>query len=219
VLEPELEQAKKEIGDLAVDMDDVLIYALYPVTGKRFLKWKYGKEQPPADLKPRTLEDVAAEREWIRKAMAGELVEKPKKQAPAKSDHLRTFNIFVDDEYFEVGVEEIGGAPTVTYVQPDSSPKTAVPRMRVPASAPAMPETANPAADVEGTPLSAPMPGMILNYQKNVGDSVNEGDTIVILEAMKMENALPAPTSGTIKAINFISGDSVVKGDVLAIIG
>jgi len=219
VLEPELEQAKKEIGDLAVDMDDVLIYALYPVTGKRFLKWKYGKEQPPADLKPRTLEDVAAEREWIRKAMAGELVEKPKKQAPAKSDHLRTFNIFVDDEYFEVGVEEIGGAPTVTYVQPDSSPKTAVPRMRVPASAPAMPETANPAADVEGTPLSAPMPGMILNYQKNVGDSVNEGDTIVILEAMKMENALPAPTSGTIKAINFNSGDSVVKGDVLAIIG
>ena len=219
VLEPELEQAKKEIGDLAVDMDDVLIYALYPVTGKRFLKWKYGKEQPPADLKPRTLEDVAAEREWIRKAMAGELVEKPQKQAPAKSDHLRTFNIFVDDEYFEVGVEEIGGAPTVTYVQPDSSPKTAVPRMRVPASAPAMPETANPAADVEGTPLSAPMPGMILNYQKNVGDSVNEGDTIVILEAMKMENALPAPTSGTIKAINFNSGDSVVKGDVLAIIG
>jgi oxaloacetate decarboxylase alpha subunit/pyruvate carboxylase subunit B len=63
------------------------------------------------------------------------------------------------------------------------------------------------------------MPGMIVSYEKNVGDSINEGETVVILEAMKMENALPAPASGTIKAINFSSGDSVAKGAVLCIIG
>ena len=57
------------------------------------------------------------------------------------------------------------------------------------------------------------------NYLKKEGDSVNAGETVVILEAMKMENALPAPTSGTIKAINFTSGDSVQKNDVLAVIG
>jgi pyruvate carboxylase subunit B len=56
VLEPELEKAKEEIGDLAVDMDDLVLYAIYPVTGKKFLKWKYGKEEPPAEVKPITLE-------------------------------------------------------------------------------------------------------------------------------------------------------------------
>jgi oxaloacetate decarboxylase alpha subunit/pyruvate carboxylase subunit B len=63
------------------------------------------------------------------------------------------------------------------------------------------------------------MPGMIISYAKNVGDAIEEGDTVLILEAMKMENALPAPASGTIKAINYASGDSVAKGDVLAVIG
>jgi oxaloacetate decarboxylase alpha subunit/pyruvate carboxylase subunit B len=63
------------------------------------------------------------------------------------------------------------------------------------------------------------MPGMIISYEKNVGDSINEGETVVILEAMKMENALPAPASGTIKSINFSSGDSVAKGAVLCVIG
>jgi oxaloacetate decarboxylase alpha subunit/pyruvate carboxylase subunit B len=63
------------------------------------------------------------------------------------------------------------------------------------------------------------MPGMIVKYEKEVGDSVSQGETVVILEAMKMENALPAPASGTIKSVNFSSGDSVAKGDVLAVIG
>jgi pyruvate carboxylase subunit B len=63
------------------------------------------------------------------------------------------------------------------------------------------------------------MPGMIVNYEKQVGDAVNEGETVVILEAMKMENALAAPASGTIKAINYSSGDNVAKGDVLCVIG
>jgi len=60
---------------------------------------------------------------------------------------------------------------------------------------------------------------MIVSYQKHVGDSVNTGDTVVILEAMKMENALPAPAGGTIQTINFSSGDTVAKGDVLCVIG
>jgi oxaloacetate decarboxylase alpha subunit/pyruvate carboxylase subunit B len=63
------------------------------------------------------------------------------------------------------------------------------------------------------------MPGMIVRYDKNVGDSVTEGETVVILEAMKMENALPSPASGTIKSINFSAGDSVKKDAVLCVIG
>jgi oxaloacetate decarboxylase alpha subunit/pyruvate carboxylase subunit B len=67
--------------------------------------------------------------------------------------------------------------------------------------------------------MTAPMPGMIVKYVKAVGDKVKEGETLVVLEAMKMENALPAPAGGTVKTLNFSSGDSVKKGDVLAVVG
>jgi oxaloacetate decarboxylase alpha subunit/pyruvate carboxylase subunit B len=52
----------------------------------------------------------------------------------------------------------------------------------------------------------------------DVGDKVKAGDIVVMLEAMKMENAIPAPADGVIKAVNFGPGASVKKGDVLAII-
>jgi len=233
VLEPELGKAKEEIGDLAVDMDDLVLYAIYPVTGKKFLKWKYGKEEPPAEVRPRTMEQVKAEDELVKKAKKGLLVEKSSKTAPEKSENLRTFNVFVGDEYFEVGVDALGESPVLNYVQQmPAQPMPAMARMAAPSAAPR--STAPPAAEkapepaaeapaapasVEGTPLKAPMPGMIVNYLKQVGDSVDEGETVVVLEAMKMENALPAPCAGSVKAINYASGDSVSKNDVLLVIG
>jgi oxaloacetate decarboxylase alpha subunit/pyruvate carboxylase subunit B len=227
VLEPELEKAKEATKGLAKDIDDVLIYALYPVTGMKFLKWKYGKEAPPAETKARTMEEVRAEDELVRKAKAGILVEKPQKKAPAPSENLRKFNVFVDGDYFEVGVDAIGAPPVVRYAPPMAAPvamaapaPSAAPAATPPA-APKAPKAEAPkaAADTQGTPLAAPMPGMIVKYHKNVGDKVSEGETLVVLEAMKMENALPSPATGTVKAVNFGSGDSVKKGDVLAVVG
>ena len=220
VLEPELDKAKEEIGDLAADIDDVILYALYPTTGKKFLKWKYGKEQPPAEVTPRTMEEVKKEEELVKKAKAGLLVER-KPEAPEKTDAYRTFNVFVDNEYFQVDVETPQGMPTVAYQAPAQT-QTAAPAPAAPQPAPAAaPKAAAPApaASVDGTPLTAPMPGMVVSYAKKVGDAVSKGDTVVILEAMKMENALPAPVDGTVKAINYDSGDSVAKNDVLAVIG
>jgi len=226
VLEPELAKAQEEIKGLAVDLDDEILYAIYPVTGKRFLKWKYGKEEPPAEVKPKTLEQAKAEQELIAKAKAGELIEKPSKDTPEKGEGARKFNVFVDDEYYEVEVDEPGGAPIVTYAPPaaaaapqvaaaPASAAPAAPTKPAPAAAPAEPV---PAA-VEGTPMLAPMPGMIVSYDKNEGDSVSEGETVLILEAMKMENALAAPCDGVVKGIKYQSGDSVGKGDVLCVIG
>ncbi len=231
VLEPELKKAQDDVKGLAVDLDDELIYAIYPVTGKRFLQWKYGKEPVPDDVKPITLEQIKAKKELIQKALAGKLVEKTEKEAPAKGDNLRKFNVFVDDDYFEVGVEEIGGAPVVSYIQPakaaaaaaaTAAPAAAPARPAAPSAPKAAPAAAKAAAAapaVDGTPINAPMPGMIVRFEKNVGDKVSKGETVVILEAMKMENALAAPVDGTIKAINFKSSDSVPKGAVLCVIG
>jgi oxaloacetate decarboxylase alpha subunit/pyruvate carboxylase subunit B len=226
VLEPELKKAQESIKGLAKDLDDELIYALYPVTGQKFLKWKYGQEAPPAETKPVTMEEVRRQDELVRKAKAGQLVEKPKKAAPAASENLRKFNVFVDGEYFQVGVDPVGGAPAVAYARPAAAPMSApaaapAPAAAAPAPAAEAPKAAAPApaAEAKGTPLTAPMPGMVVKYLKNVGDKVKEGETLLVLEAMKMENALPSPATGTVKALNFNSGDSVKKGDVLAVVG
>ena len=66
--------------------------------------------------------------------------------------------------------------------------------------------------------LRAPIPGMILEYKKKVGDKVKAGETVVVLEAMKMFNNLAAPCDGEIKDIDFKAGESVVKGDILCYI-
>src|SRR5210317_501629 len=102
VLEPELEKAQEEIKGLAVDLDDEILYAIYPVTGKKFLKWKYGKEEPPEEVRAKTLEEAKAELALIAKAKAGELIEKTPKDVPEKGENLREFSVFVDDEYFKV---------------------------------------------------------------------------------------------------------------------
>ena len=219
VLEPELEKAKEEVGSLAKDIDDVILYAQFPVTGKKFLEWKYGVTPAPDSVKPISLEDVKKRDEIIRKAKAGELVEKKQKR-PAKTEAVRTFNVFVDNEFFSVDVDPVGGTPIASAPQAVQS-RVAAPAAPAPAApaAPAPPVKQEPSpASHAGTLLLAPMPGMIVKYEKKVGDKVAQGDTVVVLEAMKMENALPAPCDGTISAIDFESGDSITKGAVLCVI-
>ena len=76
MLEPELDAARELVKDISDNIGDVLIAAIYPITGLRFLKWKYGLESPPPEVKAKTLEDVQREDELIAKAKAGQLVEK-----------------------------------------------------------------------------------------------------------------------------------------------
>jgi len=212
VLEPELDKAKEEIGDLAVDMDDLILYAQFPVTGRKFLEWKYGKVEPPASVKAITLADVKAKDEVIKKAKAGQLIE-AKPDTPEKTENVRSFNVFVDNEYFSVDVDPTGEmqafAPQAQQARPVQAAASAA------SVAPAVKAAPQPTAVADGTLLLAPMPGMIVSYAKNVGDTVKKGDPIVVLEAMKMENSLTAPCDGTVQGITFASGDTVAKGAVL----
>ena len=225
VLEPELEKAKAEIGDLAADMDDLLIYAQFPVTGRKFLEWKYGRAEVPDSVKPITMEFVKKQDELVKKAKAGQLVER-KAATPEKSERVRTFNVFVDNEYFSVDVDPTGDAPvamapravvaTAPVARAVAAPTAPAPAPAVKAAPAAAP--APVAADAGGTPIKAPMPGMIIRFNKNVGDAVTKGEAVVVLEAMKMENALVAPCDGVLKAINCKSGDTVAKGATLCVV-
>lgn len=193
-LEPELQAVKEEVKGLAQNLDDELIYALYPTTGKRFLNWKYGKQEIPEDVKPKTLEQLKEEDELVRKALSGELTAKAKKDKPA---NLRSFDVYVDGEYFNVEVADPnmkGGGTVLKKIEKQT-------------------------ADTEDSGnLYAPIPGMVIEYKVNIGDKVKAGDTVVVLEAMKMFNNLAAPFDGVIKEIKFKTGDSVAKGDILCYI-
>lgn len=79
--------------------------------------------------------------------------------------------------------------------------------------------TTKPAAAAAfGKPVVAPLPGTINEIKVKVGDKVNAGDTVVVLEAMKMQNNIDAETSGTIASINVNKGDAVMEGDTLVTI-
>ena len=209
VLEPEMAKAKKETKDIAKDIGDVLVYTLYPTTGMRFLKWKYGLEQPPPETKAKTLEDIQREDEIITKARAGELVDKSDVKVVAAPANIG-FDVFIDGRSHRVdislgsGSPMVPGAPKVAPTSPSDGKGETVKEDNIPADA---------------TPVAAPMPGTIIRYLVEKGNKVEPGDGIVVLEAMKMENVLPAPEGGKIIAVNYSAGDKVNMDDVLAVIG
>jgi len=142
---------------------------------------------------------------------------------------MKKFKITVDGNTYEVEVEELNGgiAPLVSKPAPkpvlrETSSTTPKPVPKS-ASKPAAPKPAlKPKASATpagGEEVNAPMPGKILQLKVKEGDSVSEGDTLLILEAMKMENEIVANASGSVKKINVAVNDMVDTGDVLLVIG
>lgn len=74
---------------------------------------------------------------------------------------------------------------------------------------------AKPAAPGKGTQVKAPLPGVVMSIPVKVSDAVKAADTVLVLEAMKMENAIHAGVDGHVAAINVAAGDSVADGAVL----
>ena len=86
------------------------------------------------------------------------------------------------------------------------------------AAAPAAAAAPAPVVAGDGTPVTAPMPGNVLKVLVKPGEAVSEGQTVVILEAMKMENEINAPCAGTVKQIVADVGSVVATGDTLVLI-
>lgn len=118
---------------------------------------------------------------------------------------MKEYTITVNGVAYDVTVDEKGNGGA-------SVAPSAAPAVKAAAPAPA----AAPAKAVQGNiSVTAPMPGKVLAVKVNVGDSVQSGAPVLVLEAMKMENDIVAPKDGKVVAINVKVGDSVESGAVL----
>jgi biotin carboxyl carrier protein len=131
---------------------------------------------------------------------------------------MKTFRVIVNGSEYKVEIEELKedgtAAPTpaappapTPAPQPASSPKPAAP-------APAKPTTSGSA----GGAIIAPMPGTVLVVSVEIGSTVTKGQTLLVLEAMKMENEIQAPSDGVVQELNVTQGVSVNAGDVLIVL-
>lgn len=121
---------------------------------------------------------------------------------------MRKFRITVNGQTYEVEVEEVGVSDAGSAA---GGMKTESLKVEKGGSAP---KTA-----AQGTPVTAPMPGVILDIKVEVGDKVEEGDIVAVLEAMKMENELNAPVAGTVTFIAINKGANVEVNDTIMTIG
>ena len=178
-------------------------------------EWEKAKknlpDRPDEDVMVHTLFPQLSEKYFRdRGKPTPELFEEEETAAkPAKAGGAANYSVTVDGKIYNVVVAEghSAGAPAVTIPAPQSQAATPA------TAAPATPETK------EGTPVPAPLPGTVLKIVAEEGSSVNEGDVIIIMEAMKMENDITSPTSGTVARILVSVGDQVHTGQQLAVIG
>ena len=126
---------------------------------------------------------------------------------------MKTYKVCVNGNEYEVTVEEMQPGETArAAAAPATSAAPATPATPATSAAPATP--AAPVAS-GATTISAPMPGTILSVNIKVGDTVQAGQVLFILEAMKMENEIMAPAGGTVTAVAATKGASVNSGDML----
>ena len=142
---------------------------------------------------------------------------------------MKNYKLKINGNEYNVDINEVegqeikldvNGTPYVVTVDQEikqqRKPVAAAPRPQVAPAASGSVQKSNAPA---GSKVTTPLPGTILDVFVNVGDTVKEGQTVVLLEAMKMENNIEADVAGTVKEVKVRKGDSVLEGDVLVVIG
>ena len=120
---------------------------------------------------------------------------------------MKNYRVVVNGVEYEVAIEEMSAS------EAKAAPVAA------PAAPAAAPVAAPAAAPAGGAEVKAPMPGTILSVNVNVGDTVKAGQTLVVLEAMKMENEIVSPADGKVLSVAAQKGSAVDSGATLVVIG
>lgn len=126
--------------------------------------------------------------------------------------------VSVNGKKYDIEVEKVAGG-----YQPMSRQSASAPMARATSTPTAAPVQSAPEpvkntvtnGSTGDTKIEAPMPGTILDVKVNIGDKVNNGQVVLVLEAMKMENEIVSPVDGTISSVTVKKGDAVDSGDVL----
>ncbi len=134
-----------------------------------------------------------------------------------------TYNVAIGDIEDNVAKVEVNGVPYTVELEAAKAATVKAVKAPRPTAAPRTPAgekvIAKPAAAPgAGSAVKAPLPGVVLSIPVKVGQAVKAADTVLLLEAMKMENAIHAGVDGTVKEILVSAGDSVLEGNSLIII-
>jgi len=203
-LKPEMHRLREEVGELAKSEEDVLTYAMFPEIGRKFLEERAAGTLKPEELKP----PVSAATSGLpalaptdfNVTMHGETYHIRVTGVGHKSEEQRPFFVAVD------GVPEQILIETLTETVPTEAGVVDTRR--------ASRGSKRPKASKEGHVTSS-MPGTIVDILVKAGAKVKAGDPVLVIEAMKMENEVPAPIAGTVKAVNVAKGDSVNPDEAL----
>ena len=201
---PELDTLSKELDELAEKkqlslsddkVDDVLTYALFPQIGLKFIE---NRGNPDA------FEPAPSAQESQSSSAPKPAEAKSSSQGATASE---TYDVNVDGRVYRV---EVAPSGTLTSVTPASGSQTqAQPQIN----------SAAPYASTASQSIDAPLAGNVFKVLVRNGDSVSEGDVVMILEAMKMETEIRSAFTGTVTDITVGEGDAVTSGQPLILLG
>ena len=205
LLEPEMDRLRQEIGELAKSEEDVLTYAMFPEIGRTFLE-----ERAAGTLKPEELAPISSGNGGgggmqlaptdFNVTMHGETYHIRLTGTGHQDQEERPYYLTIDGVPEEVLVENLTEMVPTTggYVDPKKASRG----------------SKRPRATKEGD-VTTSMPGTVVDVLVKEGDTVNAGDPVLIIEAMKMENEVQAPVGGTVNQVNVKKGDSVNPDEAL----
>ncbi len=192
-LKPELNKLRADIGELAQSEEDVLTYAMFPDLGREFLQ-----QRRDGTLKPEPLLPASQASSGSKEPIATE------------------FKVDVHGESYDIaitGVGDVGGGKRKFYISLDGMPEEvtfeALNEYVSESGGGGRKKAANPGD------ASAPLPGNVVDVLVKEGDSVEAGQALLVMEAMKMETELMANIAGTVQAVHVKKGDRVTPGETL----
>ena len=198
-LEPELDEAKKELPDSAQTVEDQLSFVLFPTIARDFFEAREKGELTPEPLElgsakgPTTAHELHLAPVEFNVTVHGETYHVKVSGSGRKIDGRKPYYIRVNDKLEEVSLEPIqevlAGVPESQETESGGKPKR--PRPSKPGD------------------VAPPMPGRVVKILVAVDDRVKAGDPLLIIEAMKMESRVPAPIDGKVAAILAAEGDNV----------